>query len=65
MIDRHFGNKQPTKQALRTALGSLLVMRRNLDTVNAAGLARSYGVSEPEVRLLIAAEIERRAGAAT
>lgn len=62
MITRQFGNKQPTKQALRTALGAVLVMRDNLDNVDCAGLARSYSVTEQDVADMVAAERMRRAG---
>lgn len=60
LTQRHFGNKQPTKQALKTALASVLVMRRSLDNVDIAGLARSYGVDEQDVADMVAAERMRR-----
>lgn len=60
MIPRHFGSKQPTKQALRTALGAVIVMRDRLDNIDCAGLARSYGVSEQDVADMVAAERMRR-----
>lgn len=62
MIPRQFGNKQPTKAALRTALGAVLVMRERLDNVDCAGLARAYGVPEQDVADMVAAERMRRAG---
>jgi hypothetical protein len=60
MTPRHYGNKQPTKAALRTALGMILVMRERLDNVDCAGLARSYGVTEQDVADMVAAERMRR-----
>jgi hypothetical protein len=60
MTPRHYGSSQPTKAALRTALGSVLVMRENLDNVDLAGLARSYGVTEQDVADMVAAERMRR-----
>lgn len=62
MTPRVFGNKQPTKQALRTALGAVLVMRPSLDNVDCAGLARSYGMTEQDVADMVAAERMRRVG---
>ena len=61
MITRHFGNKQPTKAALRQALSTLLVMRDRLDNIDPGSLARSYGVTEQDVAQMVAAERVRRA----
>lgn len=61
LTQRHFGNKQPTKAALRTALQSVILMRDRLDNVDLAGLARSYGVTEQDVADMVSAERMRRA----
>jgi hypothetical protein len=57
---RHFGNKAPTKAAQRTALVSLLAMRRTLEGVDAASLSRSYGLPAAEVAALVEQERKRR-----
>lgn len=57
-----FRKPTPTKAGLRAGLLSVLQWRDNLDTIEPEGLARSYGVPVAEVRGLIAAEKNRRAG---
>lgn len=59
---RSYGAKAPSKAAQRTALVSLLAMRRTLEGVDSASLSRSYGVPVAEVVALVAAETRRRAG---
>jgi hypothetical protein len=55
-----YGNKAPTKTQQRTALRSLLCMRRTLDGVDEASLSRSYGLPVEEVRQAVREEAARR-----
>jgi hypothetical protein len=56
-----FARKAPSKQAQRTALVSLLAMRRTLEGVDAESLSRSYGLPAAEVSQLVEQERRRRA----
>lgn len=60
-----YRNNAPTKAQQRTALRSLLVMRRTLDGIDTGSLSRSYGVPEAEVRALVSEEALRRASRAS
>lgn len=53
-------SKHVTQAQQRTALRSLLVMHADITKVDAASLARSYGVPVAEVDALIAEEAMRR-----
>ena len=58
-FNRH-ASKEVTRHHQRTMLGALLIMRDNLDTIDAESLARSYGTSADEVRKAIDHEKQRR-----
>lgn len=57
---RSYGSKPPTKTAQRTALVSLLAMRRSLDGIDTASLSRSYGLPAVEVVAMVESERKRR-----
>lgn len=60
---RKFGSKQVSKAHNRAALTALLIHRACLDSIDLAGLSRSYGLPVPEIDKIIAAERSRRKAA--
>jgi hypothetical protein len=60
---RRYGSKQVSKAHNRAALAMLLVQRPNLDSLDLAGLSRSYGLPVSEIDKMIAAERTRRKAA--
>ena len=55
-----YAPKSVSKAHNRTALSMLITMRDRLDNVDAASLARSYGVPEAQVAEMVRVEIARR-----
>lgn len=63
-MKRAWSRPSPTKAQQLTALRSNLGMRRSLDGVAPASLARSYGVTEQEAADALAQERRARAAKA-
>ncbi|NNE49765.1 MAG: hypothetical protein HKN38_06135 [Altererythrobacter sp.] len=57
---RRYGNKKRTRRDKEMALATLLTMRDDLNSIDMASVARSYGVTEGDLQERILKEKRRR-----